>query len=134
MLRVLSLIRTSTRMIFPNVLLGQRQGCFKFNTHGQPAYSTILWILLGTFDYVCLGRSHQDCSECHGMEINLSFQFLLNCASTAGSCHGGSAIHEKGYIPYNTCLPCIVCSSELINGFCPHVETTCEDPMNTCKT
>ena len=44
--------------------------------------------------------------------INLSIQYLLNCGGEmAGSCHGGSTtgayqfIHEKGYIPMDTCQP-----------------------------
>jgi cathepsin X len=40
-----------------------------------------------------------------GLDINLSIQYILNCASEAGSCHGGSAIrayqvlHDMGGIP-----------------------------------
>ena len=74
-----------------------------------------------------------------GTEINLAVQFLLNCGQPAGSCQGGSAIrayefiHEKGYIPYDTCLPYIACSEHSTNGFCPHVDTTCT-PMNICRS
>ena len=75
-----------------------------------------------------------------GDDINLSVQFLLNCGrDIAGSCHGGSAsgayefIKTVGYIPYDTCLPYIACSSDSTNGYCPHVDTTCT-PMNICRT
>jgi cathepsin X len=74
-----------------------------------------------------------------GQDVNLSIQFLLNCGSDAGSCHGGSAIrayqfiHQKGYIPYETCAPYLACSNDSTNGFCPHVDTTCT-PHNTCLT
>jgi len=75
-----------------------------------------------------------------GDEINLSIQFILNCAThTAGSCHGGSHtgvfdfIHKHGFVPYDTCQPYLACSSESTEGFCPHVDTTCS-AINTCKT
>jgi cathepsin X len=73
-------------------------------------------------------------------EINLSIQYLLNCAThMAGSCHGGSHtgvyefIQKQGYVPYDTCLPYIACSHESSDGFCSHVDTTCT-AANTCKT
>eukprot|EP00934_Nitzschia_sp_Nitz4_P007150 Nitzschia sp. Nitz4//scaffold131_size63436//35559//36647//NITZ4_006276-RA/size63436-processed-gene-0.103-mRNA-1//1//CDS//3329535271//7140//frame0 len=73
-------------------------------------------------------------------EINLAVQFLLNCgAHKAGSCHGGSSlrafefIHNTGYIPYDTCLSYLACSSDSTEGFCPFVDTTCT-PINTCRT
>jgi len=75
-----------------------------------------------------------------GDEINLSIQFILNCATrTAGSCHGGSHtgvfdfIRKHGFVPYDTCQPYLACSSESTEGFCPHVDTTCS-AINTCKT
>jgi cathepsin X len=74
-----------------------------------------------------------------GQDINLSIQFLLNCGSDAGSCHGGSAIrayqfiNDKGYIPYDTCAPYLACSNDSTNGICPHVDTTCT-PRNICLT
>jgi cathepsin X len=74
-----------------------------------------------------------------GNEISLSIQWLLNCASDAGSCQGGSAkraysiVHsKKSMIPYDTCLPYIACSSNSMNGFCPHVDTTCSAPCRSC--
>ena len=74
-------------------------------------------------------------------EINLSIQYILSCAgSVAGSCHGGSAtgVYEyikgtSGYIPYDTCMSYIACSSDSTNGFCPQVDTSCT-PLNTCRT
>lgn len=75
-----------------------------------------------------------------GDEINLSIQFLLNCATNVGgSCQGGSAsgaydfIQQHGYIPYDTCQPYIACSADSSLGFCPHVNTSCV-PINICKT
>jgi len=75
-----------------------------------------------------------------GDEINLSIQYILNCASRmAGSCHGGSHtgvfefIQHSGLVPYDTCQPYLACSSESTEGFCPHVDTTCSK-INTCKT
>mmetsp|Transcript_3883 Transcript_3883/g.7245 ORF Transcript_3883/g.7245 Transcript_3883/m.7245 type:complete len:369 (-) Transcript_3883:61-1167(-) len=74
-----------------------------------------------------------------GTDINLSIQFLLNCGSFAGRCHGGSAIrayefvHNNGFIPFDTCAPYLACSQESTNGICPHVDTSCT-PENTCLT
>ena len=76
-----------------------------------------------------------------GDEINLSIQYILNCAgSVAGSCHGGShtGVYEfiadhSGYVPYDTCQPYLACSSESTEGFCGHVDTSCT-AANTCKT
>jgi len=73
-------------------------------------------------------------------EINLSIQYILNCGGRmAGSCHGGSHtgaysfIKKSGFVPYDTCLPYMACSSESKEGFCQHVDTTCSG-INTCKT
>jgi cathepsin X len=73
-------------------------------------------------------------------EINLSIQYILNCAgSMAGSCHGGSHtgvyefIMQKGFIPFETCQPYLACSEESTDGFCQHVDTQCS-AMNTCRT
>lgn len=74
-----------------------------------------------------------------GLDINLSIQFLLNCGSYAGSCHGGSTIRayqfifDQGYIPYETCAPYLACSTDSTSGFCPHVDTTCS-ARNICST
>jgi len=78
--------------------------------------------------------------NCEGDDINLSIQFVLNCGGEiAGSCHGGSHtgvyqfVEETGYVPFDTCMPYIACSSESEEGFCGNVDTTCS-AMNTCKT
>lgn len=82
-------------------------------------------------------KGKNDDNDTQNLDINLSIQFLLNCSP--GSCHGGSAkksykfIKEYGYIPYDTCMNYIACSSESNEGFCPHVDTTC-NPINTCRT
>jgi cathepsin X len=75
-----------------------------------------------------------------GDEINLSIQYVLNCAAhTAGSCHGGSHtgvyefVHRQGFIPYETCMPYIACSTDSTDGFCGHVDTSCT-ALNTCRT
>jgi len=75
-----------------------------------------------------------------GHDINLSIQFILNCgAETAGSCHGGyhtgvyELIHQKGYIPYETCQPYLACSDESEEGFCPQIDNSCS-MINTCRT
>lgn len=75
-----------------------------------------------------------------GEDINLSIQNILNCGGDiAGSCHGGyhtgvyEMIQTQGFVPYDTCMPYIACSSESTEGFCPHVDTTC-NKVNTCRT
>jgi len=76
-----------------------------------------------------------------GTDINLSIQFLLNCGgSFAGSCHGGSAIRAYEFIrnnsigvPYDTCLSYVACSQESVDGFCPHIDSTCS-AENICRT
>jgi cathepsin X len=75
-----------------------------------------------------------------GVDINLSIQYILNCAqSVAGSCSGGSAsgtyefIKDTGYVPYDTCQPYLACSSDSDEGFCPDIDTTCS-ALNTCRT
>jgi len=76
-----------------------------------------------------------------GEDIELSIQFILNCAGeVAGSCHGGSSggvndfiKNDYGYIPYVTCAPYVACSDESTEGFCRHVDTTCSG-KNVCRT
>jgi cathepsin X len=75
-----------------------------------------------------------------GDEINLSVQQVLNCGGhVAGSCHGGSHtgvyefIQQQGYIPYDTCMPYMACSSDSKEGFCRYMNTKCT-PLNTCRT
>ena len=57
-------------------------------------------------------------------EINLSIQYILNCGTRmAGSCHGGSHtgayefVKQTGFVPYDTCLPYMACSSDSKEGF-----------------
>lgn len=78
--------------------------------------------------------------NCQGDDINLSIQYILNCAGDmAGSCHGGSHtgvyefIKTKGAVPYDTCQTYLACSSESKEGFCASVDTTCS-AVNTCRT
>lgn len=80
------------------------------------------------------GSSH------HHDDINLSIQYILNCGGQmAGSCHGGGEtgtfqmIKQNGFVPYDTCMPYLACSSNSTNGFCPFVDTTCSS-FNTCRT
>lgn len=75
-----------------------------------------------------------------GTDINLSIQFILNCGGdVAGSCYGGSGsgtyefIKSTGYVPYDTCNPYLACSSDSTEGFCRHVDTSCE-AVNICRT
>lgn len=74
-----------------------------------------------------------------GPDINLSIQYILNCGSEAGSCHGGSMlktykfIKKNGFVPYQTCMPYLACSNESTYGFCPFVDSSCT-PINTCRT
>jgi len=74
------------------------------------------------------------------VDVNLSIQFILNCGGdVAGSCYGGSAsgtyefIKQVGYVPFDTCQQYLACSSDSKEGFCAHVDTTC-NKMNTCRT
>lgn len=75
-----------------------------------------------------------------GDDINLSIQYILNCATgEAGSCHGGSHgavyefIHKKGFVPYDTCLSYEACSQESKEGICAHGNYECS-ALNTCRT
>jgi len=64
---------------------------------------------------------------------------VLNCGSSAGSCHGGNhgAVYEfikkRGYVPYSTCLQYAACSSESQEGICPAGNYECKD-INICRT
>jgi hypothetical protein len=81
----------------------------------------------------------------HTTPINLSIQYILNCAgSTAGSCYGGShtgvyefiqsSSNSRGFgVPYDSCMPYIACSADSAEGFCGQVDTTCS-AINTCRT
>ena len=75
-----------------------------------------------------------------GIDIQLSIQHLLNCGNS-GSCHGGSldgpyqwiqSLGSSG-ISYETSNPYLACSSESTEGFCPHVDLTC-NAKNIART
>lgn len=86
-----------------------------------------------------------------GPDIDLSVQYLLNCGIQDSdpdththklSCHGGNSLFAYEYIfntlefvPEDSCLAYIACSSESEEGFCPDVAglTTCES-WNICRT
>ena len=83
-----------------------------------------------------------------GPDFDLSVQYLLNCGPDTTephrglSCHGGSSLRAYEYIhstlkfiPEDSCLNYIACSSESQEGWCPQVKhlTTC-DPWNVCRT
>mmetsp|Transcript_16980 Transcript_16980/g.33160 ORF Transcript_16980/g.33160 Transcript_16980/m.33160 type:complete len:381 (+) Transcript_16980:221-1363(+) len=76
-----------------------------------------------------------------GIDINLSVQYLLNCGGTlAGSCLGGShsgayqLIHEKGYVPFDTCLQYEACSKDVnFSKVCLQNNYECV-PENICRT
>ena len=84
-----------------------------------------------------------------GPDIELSVQYILNCGVQPTptshhhlSCHGGSSLYayehihsNLKFIPMETCVGYIACSSESNEGFCPHVRslTTCDD-WNICRT
>ena len=95
----------------------------------------------------CRKSGGSDCTSQHKRkfeaqdDINLSIQFLLNCAGPERrlSCHGGSATRAyqyikdvAGYVPFDTCQPYIACSSDSSEGFCPFVDTSCR-PGNICR-
>jgi len=77
--------------------------------------------------------------NCAGDDINLSIQYILNCAGgMGGSCHGGfhTGVYQfakENPVPFDTCQPYLACSDESTEGFCEHVDTTCS-PINTCRT
>lgn len=84
-----------------------------------------------------IGTNTTPCGE----DILLSIQFVLNCGSEiAGSCLGGMETglydfikHHAGYVPYDTCLPYMACSSDVVGGWCTHVNTSCT-ALNICRT
>jgi len=80
--------------------------------------------------------------KARGPDVLLSVQFLLNCgAGIAGSCRGGShtgvyqLIHDKGYIPYDTCSPYAACSADVadLHSVCKQKRYTCT-AENICST
>jgi len=109
-----------------------------------PQYCGSCWAhgsLSSLGDRIKIAREfHGDSGSSRGDDINLSIQYILNCGTeSAGSCHGGyhtstyEFIKNTGYVPYDTCMPYIACSSESTEGFCPHLDTTCGS-TTTCKT
>mmetsp|Transcript_15734 Transcript_15734/g.32881 ORF Transcript_15734/g.32881 Transcript_15734/m.32881 type:complete len:406 (-) Transcript_15734:180-1397(-) len=85
-----------------------------------------------------------------GPDLDLSVQFLLNCGVAPDpnvphaslSCHGGNSLRAYEYIhstlifiPDETCVGYLACSSESDEGFCPKIRhlTTC-DAWNVCRT
>jgi cathepsin X len=42
-------------------------------------------------------------------------------------------IKTMGYVPYETCMPYLACSSDSTEGFCEYVDTSCT-PINICRT
>ncbi|EED90907.1 probable papain cysteine protease, partial [Thalassiosira pseudonana CCMP1335] len=85
-----------------------------------------------------------------GPDIDLSVQYLLNCGIANEtethphklSCHGGNSLYAYdyihstlGFIPEDSCLNYIACSSESDEGWCPEVRslTTCA-AWNVCRT
>jgi len=73
-----------------------------------------------------------------GIDINPSVQHVLNCGD-AGSCHGGDAgavyqwIKKSGGVSTETSQPYLACSKESKQGFCPHVDLTC-NALNIART
>ena len=85
-----------------------------------------------------------------GPDIDLSVQYLLNCGIANEtethphklSCHGGNSLYAYdyihstlGFIPEDSCLNYIACSSDSDEGWCPEVRslTTCA-AWNVCRT
>lgn len=75
-----------------------------------------------------------------GLDVVLSVQYLLNCgAGVAGSCHGGSHsgtyqfIHDRGFVPFNTCMQYEACSSDSLDQACRQRDFSCTAD-NTCRT
>jgi len=78
-----------------------------------------------------------------GIDINPSVQHVLNCATNAGTCLGGTLdgvyqwlanISKSGSgLSYATAQPYMACSAESTEGFCPHVDWSCT-PLNVART
>jgi cathepsin X len=79
-----------------------------------------------------------------GVDINLAVQHLLNCGGV-GSCHGGSVDGPYQWLlqlskdtgsgmSYETSQPYLACTPESTEGFCAHVDTTCEASTKALNT
>lgn len=42
-------------------------------------------------------------------------------------------IKTQGFVPYDTCMPYLACSSDSNEGFCKHIDTSCTK-HNVCRT
>lgn len=42
-------------------------------------------------------------------------------------------VKAQGFIPYDTCMPYLACSDDSKEGFCQHVDTSCQK-HNICRT
>ena len=75
-----------------------------------------------------------------GPDINLSIQYILNCIGKGnGSCYGGEhinvykLIHNKGFIPFESCLTYEACSYDSKDKSCLLNDWSCTD-INICRT
>jgi cathepsin X len=89
-----------------------------------------------------LGDRIKIARRARGFDVELSVQYLLNCAAgVAGSCHGGSFtgtydfIQRTGMVPFDTCLAYESCSSDSTEGLCGDSsrDYSCS-AFNTCRT
>mmetsp|Transcript_10078 Transcript_10078/g.17723 ORF Transcript_10078/g.17723 Transcript_10078/m.17723 type:complete len:372 (-) Transcript_10078:148-1263(-) len=111
--------------------------CTKMLNQHIPQYCGSCWAhaaLSSLADRIKIARGGR------GMDINLSVQYILNCgAKVAGSCFGGShsgtyqLIHDKGFVPYDTCLQYEACSSNSPFPECKSKNFECS-AVNTCRT
>jgi len=66
-------------------------------------------------------------------DYDLSMYPSMSCFVHQGSASGAfDFIQQVGYIPFETCMPYLACSSDSTQGFCPFVDTTCS-PENICR-
>mmetsp|Transcript_34271 Transcript_34271/g.53242 ORF Transcript_34271/g.53242 Transcript_34271/m.53242 type:complete len:336 (+) Transcript_34271:78-1085(+) len=122
---------------------GQKDGvnyCTMSRNQHIPQYCGSCWAhgaVSALADRVKIARKAQ------GIDINPSVQHMLNCGGV-GSCKGGSVdgpyqwIHEISEktgsgISYETGQPYLACSSDSDEGFCGHVDLTC-NLANTART
>lgn len=104
-----------------------------------PQFCASCWAFAGL---AALGDRIKIARKGRGIDINLSVQHLLNCGGV-GSCNGGTLdgtyqwlhnISQTGTgVSYETAQPYIACSSDVTEGFCGKVDTTCK-PLNVART